>query len=119
MLLRPLVRSVDCASSCLVSGPSLHTVDILNAPFHSYCMYYSTLDPLPIRLVVDRPLWTSSVLRSWPGSTFFPFYLTTSQRLRTVLPTQPCQCHPDSLLVYLLRSYCIYRAHFTSIVSYG
>src|SRR5712672_2011550 len=47
------------------------------------------------------------------------FHLTTSRQLRTVLPTQPCQCHPDSLLVYLLRSYCIYRARFTSIVSYG
>src|SRR5712671_4689321 len=58
-------KSVDCASvmyiSGLVSEPSFHTVDILNAPFHSYCMYHSTLDPLPIHLVVDRPLWTSSV----------------------------------------------------------
>src|SRR5712675_16969 len=44
-----------------VSGLSFHTVDILNAPFRPYCMYHNTLDPLPIRLVVDRPLWTSSV----------------------------------------------------------
>ena len=29
--------------------------------FDSYCMYHRTLDPLPIRLVVDRPWWTSSV----------------------------------------------------------
>src|SRR5712672_3795683 len=29
--------------------------------FDSYCMYHSTLDPLPIRLVIDRPWWTSFV----------------------------------------------------------
>src|SRR5882757_6651813 len=39
--------------------------------FDSYCMYHSTLDPLPICLVVDRPWWTSFVyirrplLSSW------------------------------------------------------
>src|SRR5712675_92957 len=58
-------KPADCAPivyiSRPVSGLSLLTIDILNAPFHSYCMYHSTLDPLPIRLVVDRPLWTSSV----------------------------------------------------------
>src|SRR5712672_2290372 len=56
--------SADCASLYIsrpVSYPSFHTVDILSAPFDSYCMYHSTLDPLPIRLVVDRPWWTSSV----------------------------------------------------------
>src|SRR5712672_3428549 len=29
--------------------------------FTYYCMYHMTLDLLPIRLVVDRPLWTSPV----------------------------------------------------------
>src|SRR5712675_64547 len=61
---RPLLRLFTALLlyvSRLVSWPSFHTVDILNAPFHPYCMYHNTLDSLPIRLVVDRPLWTSPV----------------------------------------------------------
>jgi len=53
-LLRLLVSLVDCASiihTVPVSDYRLITVDILNAPFHPYCMYHSILDPLPIRLV--------------------------------------------------------------------
>src|SRR5882672_2373148 len=61
---RPLVRSTDCASivySVSFQNHRFTTVDILNAPFHPYCLDCNTLDSLPIRLVVDRPLWTSSV----------------------------------------------------------
>src|SRR5712671_289129 len=63
---------------CLSDSFSLHFASIVHlcTPFHiyrfirltylmprftSYCMYHSTLDPVPIRLVVDRPLWTSFV----------------------------------------------------------
>ena len=38
-----------------------YTVDIPNAPFHLLLLYHTTPDLVPICLVVDRPLWTSSV----------------------------------------------------------
>jgi len=43
------------------------TVDILMPLFSSYCMYHSTLDPLPYLSPVDRPLWTSSVVYKEPS----------------------------------------------------
>src|SRR5712675_69840 len=50
-----------CSSLCIVSHSSFHTVDIPNALFHFLLLYHTTPDLVQIRLVVDRPLWTSPV----------------------------------------------------------
>jgi len=46
-----------CSSLCIVSYLSFHMVDIPIAPFHVLLFGSWTPDPLPIYLVVDRPLW--------------------------------------------------------------
>src|SRR5712671_6315170 len=50
-----------CSSLHIVSHSSFHTVDIPNALFYLLLLYHTTPDLVPIRLVVDRPLWTSPV----------------------------------------------------------
>src|SRR5712672_3157035 len=57
----PLVRSTDCSPIVLFHIHRFIRLTYLMPRFDSYCMYHNTLDPLPIRLVVDRPQWTSSV----------------------------------------------------------
>src|SRR5712671_6521603 len=52
---RPLVRSIDCASVVPFQDHRFIRLTYLMPRFDSYCMYHSSLESLPIRLVVDRP----------------------------------------------------------------